>query len=122
MLESIQPKTRIEIIDYVVSHFEKNPRSLSSHGCLYNGPNGAMCGFAILCANPEKLIEDWSPISLIQNGKAILKPEFSGQSGDFYCDIQMLHDNRGYWKITPEGNELTQIGIERVEELKEKHK
>ena len=118
-----EPKSRIEIIDFIVSHFENNPRSLSESGdCLYNGPNGSHCAFAIMCSNPEKLPEGKGVFSLIQKRIPKIKPEFAGYSTGFYRDIQSLHDYDGNWIKTPEGNELTLLGVKEVERLKYFHK
>ena len=118
MLEQVIPKTRIEIIDFIVNHFETNPRSINEDGdSFYNGPNGEHCAFAILCENPEEL-----PEGFIRFGIARIKPEFDGQSKEFYSGIQLLHDRDYYWKKTPEGNKLTQEGINEVKKMKKRYK
>ena len=115
--------TKHEIIDYVVDHYKTNPRSITSGGlCRYNGLNGEKCAFAILCSNPKELIEWKDADTLINAGIAKLKPKFDGHSAFFYKQIQNLHDDNTYWNKTPEGNELSQRGIEKVNELKEYHK
>ena len=120
MLEQMTPN---QIIDHVVEYYKTNSRSINDNGdCVYNGPDGAMCGFAILCENPKELPEDDIAYNLVHYGEVKLKPEFSGQSADFYCDIQSLHDCENYWIKTPEGNELTESGIIRVNKLKETYK
>ena len=117
-MNPMQPKTKLEIIDFVVSHFTNNPRSMGADGyCKYNGPNGEHCAFALMCENPKEL-----PEGFIRFGMARIKPEFDGYSEDFYHDVQSLHDNSGNWKATPEGNELTPLGVKVVEILKEKYK
>ena len=122
MSESTTPMTKLEIIDFVINHYKTNRRSISRNGCLYNAPNGAMCAFAIMCANPKDLIEENNADDLIKEGIPKLKPEFAGQSNDFYSDIQELHDDSDNWDKTPEGNKLSQDGIKRVEWLKETYK
>ena len=113
-----KPLSASQIIDHVVNHFSKNPRSLDKWGsCVYNGADGSRCAFAILCSNPEELPEGYILWDI-----ARIKPEFDGYSKDFYRDIQRLHDRGDNWIKTETGNELTQMGIEKVKELKEKHK
>ena len=112
-----------QIIDYVVNHFSKNPRSLNEQGnCKYNGLNGTHCAFAILCVNPKELNDGLTLNDNLIRKIAILKPEFAGQSFQFYKDIQELHDYGNHWIKTPEGNELTESGIYKVEKLKERYK
>ena len=122
MSEQVIPMTRIEIIDFVVSQFENNPRSLDADGyCAYNGAEGEHCAFGLMCENPKDLIEGESTNVLIQKRIPKIKLEFAGYSTEFYKDIQRLHDYSDNWIKTPEGNELTQRGISEVKKMKKRY-
>ena len=118
-----KPLSASQIIDHVVNHFSKNPRSMNAdgHRCFYNGPDGEKCAFGLMCENSEELIEGFFADVLIQKNIASIKPEFSGHSIQFYLDIQKLHDRNYFWNKTSEGNELTPKGIDFVSYLKESY-
>jgi hypothetical protein len=140
--------TKIEIIDYVVKHYENNPRSVVdmddgdegiTTSCRYDGGNGVVCAFSLCCTDEgrKKLIENISAIENLQSiggcggGEDILKPEFRGHYippqapyyplKGFWNDIQALHDRDDCWK--EEGpwsrtRSLSAQGKEVVTELK----
>ena len=113
--------TKLEIIDFVVNHFTTHDRSISANGdCLYNGPNGEHCAFALMCEHPELLTEGQATKYCLMDG-AVLKPEFSGFKDTFYDDIQLLHDRDYFW-ISLKGEGLSDKGLKHVATLKKQHK
>lgn len=92
-------KSMHEIIDETVEFYSNNPRSVEGDQCLYHGPNGAMCAFARMVANPERLIEGKNCLYLMEYLEGIvIKPEYSGYKRDFYRSIQRLHDYSDNWE------------------------
>jgi hypothetical protein len=130
-------KTKREIIEYVVEHFRTHPRSWISKEnqagemlpyCVYNGPDGAHCAFAICChpidSKHDAINQDAAAV-LNSNplGLAILLPEFRHildcasvtELKSFYLNIQYLHDSTRNW--TPNkagGQDLTAAGIKDI--------
>jgi hypothetical protein len=114
-------KSKDEIVDYVVEHFSNNPRSISGNGkCLYNGPSGSCCAFA-LCVNEDdrdQLLEyNAASYQLMKFGDKILKDEFKGHGPGFWDSVQDLHDSSANWS----GNELTETGEKAVARIKRIH-
>ncbi len=116
--------TKIEIIDYVVDYFQKNPRATEKDGpglrCVYLSKTGLRCAHSICIEDDflkgkegKKLGSAYSLIN--KYGDDIHKPEFRGHNTEFWLDIQKLHDMYSFWR----DNELTDDGREFVRELKE---
>lgn len=109
-----------QIIDLIVKTYSPlGARSLEKDGrsCVYNGPNGKHCAFAMMCSNPEGLEEGVVASSLLHSlGFGILKPEFRGFPVDFYTQCQRLHDFGTYWDPILGG--LTDGGRREVEVMK----
>jgi len=113
--------TKLEIISFIVTHFTTHNRSIDPiEACLYNGPNGEHCAFALMCEQPKLLPEGITVTQCLHHG-AILKPEFAGFKDTFYNDIQLLHDFKSYL-ISEKGEGLSDKGLVFVAELKEKYK
>lgn len=118
--------TKIEIIDYVVDYFQKNPRAIERDGefprCLYLTKTGLRCAHSI-CLEDEFLkdkdIKKLGSAYLVINkyGDDIHKPEFRGHDSKFWLEIQKFHDMYMFWR----DGELTDDGKEFVKELKEKY-
>lgn len=112
--------TKIEIIDYVVDYFQKNPRAKNGENCLYLTKTGLRCGHSI-CLEDD-FVKDTiiarttNAKHLIDNhGDNIHKPEFRGHHIEFWMNIQRIHDINIFWR----DNELTDDGKEFVKQLKE---
>lgn len=114
-----------EIIDYIARYYTIRTRSLSTQYigyCKYTNENGKHCAFALICINPYSLLEGQTARELIRdNGIDIIKSQFrllSLNSGDFYIDLQLLHDVEANW------NEfgLSEKGEDYVKSLKSKYK
>lgn len=119
-------KTKIEIIDEVVKHFQKNPRSLNEkHHYVYLNDKGHRCAHSIfimddLIKDISEIVKDnWSAFHLIEKkGDDIHKPEYRGHDPIFWNHIQAIHDEPTYW----DGKRLTTLGRKYVNELKSKYK
>lgn len=116
-------------VEFVINHFKTNPRSMnpnydvSSPRCLYKGPNGERCAFAI-CCNPKVELQENVPAYTILSYKGfdILLPEFAIKNSHFWSDIQYLHDCDDFW--TPNdlgGNDLTEDGLIQVKTILSKY-
>ena len=113
--------TKLEIIDFVVTHFTTHDRSfVPIQGCVYNGQNGEHCAFALMCEQPESLPEGRCASACLSHG-VILKPQFVGFKDTFYDDIQLLHDRDYFW-ISLKGEGLSAVGLEHVATLKKQYK
>lgn len=94
------PLTPFEVIDLVVETYVKHPenRSFKDKGgkvlCLYNGPDGKMCAFALFCAQPNRLAEDEGAASLLGRiGPELLQPRVKHiLNCSFWWAIQSIHD------------------------------
>ncbi len=109
-----------EIIDLIVKTYSApGSRSVTPEGfCLYNGPDGKHCAFALMCSDPESLPERRLAITIIkESGDKILKPEFRGHSESFYAQCQHLHDSAHDWDMVNGG--LTEDGENRVRWMKQ---
>lgn len=117
--------TTHEIIDYIAGYYNLGNRSVVEEKiadviplCVYNGSGGKHCAFALMCINPQSLIEGQGARDLLHTyGDSILKPEFRGHPFRFYDDIQSLHDRSGNWTETG----LSEEGEEEVAALKLKY-
>lgn len=120
--EQVKQLTKIEIIDYVVDYFQKNPRAKDGTKCLYLTKTGLRCGHSI-CLEDDFVKN--TPISrstnaeilINEHGDDIHKPEFRSHDSDFWMNIQRIHDNNYFWR----DNELTDDGKEFVKELKQEY-
>ena len=124
-------KTKVEIIKQTAEFYNNKNRSLNPSydetkkydpyyqipACLYNGPDGKHCAFAMCCDDPSVLskYEGIGVRNLSHN--LYLKNEYKGHDQDFWSDIQKLHDTDDYW--TDDG--ISEIGKLRVEYLIEKY-
>lgn len=125
-LEQIKQLTKIEIIDYVVDYFQKNPRAKEKDRefprCVYLTKTGLRCAHSI-CLEDEflkdkEIKELGSAYSVINKyGDDIHKPQFRGHESEFWSEIQILHDDNRFWRDSG----LTDDGKEFVKELKEKY-
>lgn len=106
-------KSKIEIIEETATFYNSNNRSIIKDAsgedrCLYNGTEGKQCAFARVCINPTQLIENENASDMLNRfGQSILKEEYRGHSGNFWDDIQQLHDMSTHW----DENGLTEIGL-----------
>ena len=106
----------------MVGFYTLNPRSFviievggkSVESPLYGGLNGAICGYARLCAPGSILMEH---LSCNAQPGAMLLPQYEGHPDDFYMDLQAFHDDCEYWRATEAGNELTELGLARYKHL-----
>ena len=122
-------KTYIDVIDEVVKFYGEDidRRSIDPRNgkCLYNGPEGRRCAFAMFCKNPHSLVEgdillNLNPRHLEESLQGLLKDDVSHLCMvDFWKDIQELHDICIYWYP---GKGLSSDGEDHVKLLKEKYK
>jgi hypothetical protein len=116
-------KTKVEILDEIVEYYTNNPRSLGERGCLYNGPNGEHCAFALMCIDPTKLAEKAAASSNLRaRGDVILKEEYRGYEADFYDEIQSIHDAGTNWLVNEPGKPgggLSETGQRKVKLYRE---
>lgn len=98
------PLTPIQVIDLVVETYVKHPENRSTapvnegkYSCLYNGPEGKHCAFAMFVANPEVLHETERAPYQLEKKPVILKPEVAHITcPKFWGDVQCIHDGYIY--------------------------
>lgn len=115
-------KTKIEIIDYIVDYFQKNPRAKDRGICVYLTSTGLRCAHSICLEDEFVKSTNFNKLRTARRlikiyGDNIHKPEFRGHDTDFWMDIQQLHDMNNFWR----DYELTDDGKEFVRELKKKY-
>lgn len=112
--------TTHEIIDYIAGYYNLDNRSTDAPKimCVYNGPDGKHCAFALMCIDSTLLEEGKNASAILRlNSDSILKPEFRGYSPEFYDDVQRLHDCSENWTKTG----LSPEGEDKVAALKERY-
>lgn len=124
--------TKIEIINYVKTWFETHPRSVVENdnadpnektSCVYNGPNGEKCAFALFVKDSYILEENQQATECLERyGVDILKDEVKNHEGIFWNDIQWFHDHDNNWIKTDTGNILTENGVNIYKYLLENYK
>lgn len=111
---------RLEVLDWEKNNRNSNNRSIlpPGKGCTYVGEIGCAVGRLIedkgLCARL-----DAGFYSAISHKEVFCQiPESVQELGrDFLSEMQMLHDDIGYW--TEEG--LSEQGLERYEKIKKEY-
>lgn len=133
-MENTIIKTAHQIIDEIAAKYTSNTRSMKvlndsnfmgdtletkSLQCAYVGDEDRTCAFGHMCIDPSVLIEGKrAGIQIDKFGQEILKPEYRGQSNNFYNAVQNLHDTDQNWDELG----LSQQGQNRVEILKRDYK
>lgn len=115
--------TKIEILDETVEYYSKNPRATNKGYCVYVTVEGNLCGHS-RCVKPElraqimELGDEVNSNNVIHAfGDEVHLKQYQGHNEIFWKDIQQFHDEPLYWQ---EGG-LTDRGIDRIAELKEKY-
>ena len=130
--------TKIEILDFVVNHFNTHPRAVipGSASCTYlNQITGDRCAHSICIEDSvlETIVADVNTLGLysLSSGAETLirifgddmhKPEFRGHDIKFWEDVQWLHDKESNWIEIADGNELSMEGSLVLSALKVKYK
>ena len=129
-------KTKSEIINETAAFYNSKNRSVvvtideeyrgEDTECRYFGPNGERCALSRCCLETEEVInfltesENMSADIVLETAESdeieILKEEYRGHGGEFWCDLQCFHDNSHNW----DENGLTEYGVKREEYLLEK--
>jgi hypothetical protein len=100
----------VDVVDFVVEYFGSDPsrRSLNPHytgqehetRCLYRGPEGRRCAFAIFVAEDEvEALREGRQASDNLHGSGRLRPEVEhlARKTEFWDRLQCLHDTKSYW-------------------------
>ena len=132
--------TKIEILDFVVNHFNTHPRAIIPGGnkCTYlNQITGDRCAHSICIEDSvlEKIVvnskaDPLGPYSLSSGAETLIrvfgdemhKPEFRGHAPEFWSDTQWLHDKESNWLETADGNVLSMEGSLMLGALKVRYK
>lgn len=134
--------TKIEILDFVVNHFNTHPRAImpGRASCTYlNQITGDRCAHSIciedsvleeIVAKANADADPSGPYILSSDAEALIrifgddmhKPEFRGHAPEFWVDVQLLHDKATNWIEIAEGNELSMEGSLLLGALKVKYK
>ncbi len=109
-------KTRKEILLETAGAYTSETRSVAENradGCKYLGPDGRRCAFSRCCKDDEetaKILKDCEgmPASglFYAHGDKLLKPEYQGNSIEFWSHVQSLHDCSYNW----DENGLSEMG------------
>jgi hypothetical protein len=114
-------KTKLEILKETYEYYsDPNKRGHNGERCCYLTSDGKMCAVGRCLINPKKL-QDLSGntiISLVHNNNKInlnlrLKPEYRGHSLEFWCSLQVWHDNSSNFD-TDNINERGELAYQRL--------
>ena len=116
-------KTAEQIIEETSKHYNSNNRSLlfdsmgdpiivsgtKIQSCAYNGEGDKKCAFARCCVTeiPPEFEGKSTNVVLDKLGQSILKPEYRGQTRNFWDRLQNFHDNPDNWNengLTKDGS------------------
>jgi len=119
--------TANQIIDETVDYYTNNPRALEPNCsyCSYVTEDGRLCAHS-RCLTDEGRSKaknsDAAHHLIMDKGDDIHQEQYRGQEPNFWKDIQNLHDENPYWRVTETGNELTLLGELIVKQLKNTYK
>jgi len=111
--------TKIEIIDEVIAHINKQGRAIDEEICRYLTPDGKYCADSYLlkpeyrdkvCGNAVDVFEVFGDIAY--------QEKYQGHCLVFHSNLQFLHDNTTFWK--EDGKTLSPTGELEVTRLKKK--
>lgn len=108
--------TKREILEKIASTYTLETRSVYDGACVYRGPEGRGCAFAMMVLPEFKslLVEGkGASYQLVAHGQGILSPEYRGHNIEFYSACQAFHDDNSNW--TNEG--LSPHGKWKIEEI-----
>ena len=114
--------TKREIILETVEYYKNNPRGYDGDSCFYF-KNGIMCAVGRCMNTPEKFVDnnDDSVSKLFSNNvedlDLNLKEQYRGHDFSFWRSLQSFHDSRELWLETDSGNNLTEYGESKLENL-----
>jgi len=126
----VKPLSKAEIIDETAAYYTARPRSIVGDVlrlCVYRGPNGERCAFS-RCVEPDKVhlcSDGKGPANLlVEYGEDLMQERYRGhRGGDFWLQLQRLHDAVDNWETSPDGqtNTLTPAGQRAVRVMKEEY-
>jgi len=116
-------KTKIEILDDVVAHIEKQGGQAVDERdvCQYIAPDGKTCGHS-MAINPhkrEKAIGFTATTFIYRFGDKIHLVKYRGHDPGFWGLVQRFHDAKNNW--TSEGK-ITEHGKNELNRLKDLYK
>jgi hypothetical protein len=136
--------TPIEIIDETVEFYKENARAVDG-GCFYLYENGAKCAVG-RCFTDEVIAKQQKEadsrdeekyrfrsihginfcfsiaVMNSNNPEDLLKPEYKGQTIEFWRQLQHLHDSPIFWSTENGKNVLTARGTQYLTLLKDRFK
>jgi hypothetical protein len=118
-MKTTKTKTKLQIINETVEFYSKNPRAVEAGGCRILTSDGRTCAYG-RCMTEEaqkQFLNKVGPTPSNSHNDENMQLEYRGHNGDFWNDIQVLHDNESYWN----GAELTPDGEEYVRQLKQRY-